>query len=232
MKSEGELLAQLRGDLAAFAASAMTMQSVDSRDFPFVDLKFYDVVTARMSLCGFRHVGDFVPVTGQNSDGNLRCFIRAFVSSNGPHSAACYHPRPRFWVGLLSRVLCGRLTKVVELETEFSDDTWIITTTAPRARLFDPPPLLLREHHPDSIEVHELVGIHRRRVESYQKLNPSLVPRRVRDVAGLERSQARQHDIIAVYRTMVGGLTTEEIRRFSAMGRTRSAELKARLDAV
>jgi len=223
---------ELRNGLAAFAASAMKMQRVESRDFPLVDLEFYDRVAGRIANCGFGHAGDFVPITGHESDGSMRCFIRAFLSSDGPYTAACYHPRPRFWIGLLSRVLCGRLGKVVEVETEFSDDTWIITTTAPKARLFDPPPLILREHHPEKIEIEALLECHKRRVQTYLKANPGLVARRVRDVAGLERSQARQHDITAVYRTMVGGLTAEEIQRFSVFGRARSADLKRRLNAA
>jgi hypothetical protein len=232
MKSEDELLAELRSGLAAFAASAMKMERVESRDFPLVDIEFYNGVAGRIVNCGFSYAGDFVPRTGHQSDGSMRCFIRAFLSNDAPYTAACYHPRPRFWIGLLSRVLCGRLGKVVEIETELSDDTWIITTTAPKARLFDPPPLILREHHPEKIGVEELLECHRGRVQTYLKADPSLIARRVRDVAGLERSQARQHDITAVYRAMVGGLTADEIRRFSVFGRVRSAELKKRLDAI
>src|SRR2546430_12102930 len=146
-------------------------------------------------------------------------------------SAACYDPRPRFWIGLLSRVLCGPLGKVVEVETEFSDDSWVITTTTPKARLFDPPPLILREHFPNTTAVEELVEIQKRRVSTYFKANRGVYARRAHDAAGLERSQSRQHDITAVYRSMVGGLTADEIRRFSVFGRSRAAALKDRLDA-
>lgn len=231
MKSEDELLIELRDGLAGFAASVMKMQRVDPRDFPLVDLEFYDRVAGELSNCGFDVAGDFVPLTGHQSDGSMRCFVRAFWSRDGPYAAGCYHPRPRFWIGLMMRMLNGPLGKVVEVETEFSDDTWIITTTAPKGRLFDPPPLFLREHHPERIPVEQLVEHHKRRVQTYLKGNPGLSARRVRDVTGLERAQARQHDITGVYRTMVGGLTAEEIRRFSVFGRARSAELKERLDA-
>ena len=59
---------------------------------------------------------------------------------------------------------------------------------------------------------------------------PGVTARKIYDTAGLERAQARQHDITAVYRNMVGGLTAEEIRRFSVFGKTRSAELKKNLE--
>jgi len=208
------------------------MQPVTAKDFPAVDQEFYDRMAGRLSSLGFKPVGDFVPVTGHQSDGSMRCFIRAFVSHDGLYAAACYHPRPRFWIGLVSRVICGRLGKVVEVETEFSDDTWMISTTAPKARLFDPPPLLMREHYPETIEVGELVGVHQQKVSAYLAASPGVTVRRVQDAAGLARSQARQHDISAVYRSMIGGLTADEIRRFSVFGRTRSAALKERLSVL
>jgi hypothetical protein len=232
MKSEDELLAELRNSLAAFAASRMKMQRVEVRDFPLVDVKFYDSTASRMYDHGWVHLGDFVPITGHESDGSLRCFIRAFVTREGPYAVACYHPRPHFWLKVLSRVLCGRMGKVIEAETEFSDDTWIITTTAPKARLFDPAPLLMREHHAEDVPLEALIERHKQRVRAYLDLNTGIRARKVSDIAGLERSQARQHDITAVYRKMVGGLTADEIRRFSIFGRTRSAALKERLDAI
>jgi hypothetical protein len=232
MKSEDELLIELRDSLARFAASTMKMQRVEVRDFPAVDPAFYDRMAARLSGLGFNPVGDFVPVTGHQSDGNLRCFIRAFVSPDGLCTAACYHPRPRLWIRAVSRVICGRLGKVVELETEFSDDTWVISTTAPKARLFDPPPLFMREHYPEAIEVGELFVLHQKKVSAYLASCPGVTIRKVYNVAGLERAQARQHDITAVYRSMVGGLTADEIRRFSVFGRSRSAALKERLSAL
>ena len=49
MKSDDELLLKLRDDLAAFSASAMKLQRVETRDFPLVDLEFYEDVARRMS---------------------------------------------------------------------------------------------------------------------------------------------------------------------------------------
>src|SRR5215216_3166633 len=109
MKSEDELLIELRDSLAAFAASRMKLQRVEFRDFRLVDLEFYDRVARQIANCGFDYAGDSVPLTGHESDGSMRCFIRAFLSRDGPYAAACYHPRPRFWIGLMSRVLSGRL---------------------------------------------------------------------------------------------------------------------------
>jgi len=232
MKSEDALLIELRESLSTFAASKMTMQRVEAREYRLVDHQFYDRIAARLSNCGFVLAGDFNPVTGHPSDGSMRCFVRAFLSDNGSYTAACYHPRPKFWIGLISRLICGRLGKVMEMETEFADDTWIVTTTAPKVRLFDPPPLLLREHHPEQIEVESLFNIHKRRVQAYVKANPGVAIRKVSDVTGLERSQARQHDISTAYRKMVGGLKADEIRRFSVFGKARSEALKSRLDEL
>src|SRR5882724_4295702 len=81
MKSEDDLLIELRDRMAAFAASKMTMQRVDARDFTLVDRRFYDRVAARLASNGFAHAGDFIPVTGLQSDGSMRCFIRTFLSS-------------------------------------------------------------------------------------------------------------------------------------------------------
>lgn len=232
MKTEDELLIELRDGLARFSASTMTMQRVEAKDYPLVDQRFYNQMELRISNLGFNLVGDFVPVTGHQSDGSMRCFIRALIAHDGPYTAACYHPRPKFWIGLLSRILCGRLGKVVEIETEFSDDTWVITTTAPKTRLFNPPPLMMREHYPERTEISELFTSHKAKVKAYLASAPGVTARKVYDVAGLERAQARQHDITTVYRRMVGGLTADEIRRFSIFGKKRSAELKERLSRL
>ena len=219
MKSEDELLVELRDGLAKFSASTMRLQRVEARDYPLVDQSFYEQMALRISNLGFNPVGDFVPATGHESDGSMRCFIRAFVSHDGPYTAACYHPRPKFWIGLVSRMICSRLGKVVEIETEFSDDTWVISTTAPKARLFDSAPLIMRGHYPAEIEVDDLLGGHKKRISAYLASHPGVTIRKVHDVAGLERAQARLHDITAVYRSMVGGLTADEIRRFSIFGK-------------
>ena len=232
MKTEAELLIELRDGLARFAASTMKLQRVEAKDYPLVDQRFYNQTGLRIANLGFNEAGDFIPVTGHESDGSMRCFIRAFIAHDGPYTAACFHPRPRFWIGLLSRLLCGRLGKVVEFETEFSDDTWVLSTTAPKTRLFDPPPLIMREHFPEKIDVSELLDTHKQRVKAYLTANPGVTARKIYDVAGLERAQARQHDITAVYRSMVGGLTAEEVRRFSVFGKKRSAELKQQLNAL
>jgi hypothetical protein len=92
--------------------------------------------------------------------------------------------------------------------------------------------LILREHHSEKIDIAELVEIQKRRVRAYLQATPNVAVRKVRDVAGLERSQARQHDITAVYRTMVGGLSADDVRRFSVFGKARTAALKERMDAI
>src|SRR5688572_13648790 len=107
MKTEAELLRQLRDDLAKYSASVMKLRRVDPNDYPLVDQSFYDRTSERFASCGFNPVGDFELVTGGSGDGGLRCFIRAFLGHNEPYSAACYHPRPKLWLGLLSRILCG-----------------------------------------------------------------------------------------------------------------------------
>ena len=162
----------------------------------------------------------------------MRCFIRTFIAHNGPYMAACYHPRPRFWLSLLSRIFQGRLGKVVEFETEFADSTWVISTTVPKTRLFDPPPLLLRAHFPDSTSTEALFLHHQQRVAAYFASHPGLVAKRVYDLPDLERAQARMHAITAVYREMVGGLTAAELRRFSGFGRIRAEALKERMNAA
>lgn len=233
MKSDDDYLIEMRERLAAFAASKLTLKRVEARDFRLVDFTFYDRVAARLAACGWVQVGDFVPVLGIPSDGNMRCFIRAFLSSDRSHCAACYHPRPSLWIRLLARIMSAKLGKVVEVETEFSDDTWIMTTTAQKAFLFDAPPLLiLRKHLPEQTPVEDILEFHKKRVRAYLDTNPGVVIRKIHDAAGIERAQARQHEIIAVYRTMVGGMTAEEIERLSLFGKSRSAELKARMDEL
>ena len=232
MKSEIELLGELRNSLDAYAASSLRLERVNASDYKLVDHTFYEHKQNELISLGFNPVGDFNVITGHASDNSMRCFIRALISHDGCYVAACYHPRPKFLLGLLARIFSGKLGKVTEIETEFSDDTILVSTTCPKMRLFDPPPLLLRGHYPEKTQTSELLNIHKNKVAVYLSKNPGVYIRKVSDTAGLERLQARDHDIKAVYRKMIGGLSAEEIRRFSLFGKKRANELKGQLDAL
>ena len=155
--------------------------------------------------------------------------MRLAASRDGNVAAAAFHPCPKFFARLLMWILRSRLSPTIEFETEFSDDTFVITTTVPASRLLDPPPLLLRAHLSPGTAFADVLPIHCQRVSAFLKANSGVLIRPVRDFVGVQRMQNRQHAISAIYREMVGGLSVDEIKRLGRMGRARAEELKAKM---
>jgi hypothetical protein len=182
-----------------------------------------------LQALGFSLLGDFEIAELKGKSGDMHCFLRMMVARDGAMSAAIFHPKPSLWLRLLLRLTGKPLGNTVELETEFSDDSFIANVTPP-LMLLDPPPLIVRQFHPAGTPVARLVELHRTQIQNYTATNPGVTIRRLSDLPSVLAAQQRQRTIKSVYREMVGGMSAEELRRLGGFTRERAAKLKRLMD--
>ena len=97
--------------------------------FARLDEGFYDAVRNELTREGFTFLGDVENVTASAQMPKMRTFIRAMSGDYGAIIAGCYHvvlrgwQAPLQWLGAVPRRL-----QVLDLETELSDGTWVVTS--------------------------------------------------------------------------------------------------------
>src|SRR5262249_31324249 len=103
--------------------------------FKHLDLAFYDDGQRFLEQQGFRVLGDEENVT-LRMPGNPRTFVRILLSKDQIITGGLYHFKP----GWMLRVLSARDAKVMDLETWFSDGSFVCTSNAELAAKLDFPP--------------------------------------------------------------------------------------------
>jgi hypothetical protein len=227
--TEVEAMDQIRRRMAEYATQPETYVPTDARAFCHLNLAFYDRSQQALGAQGFALIGDYEIAELKGKSADPRCFLRMMAARDGTVTAAIYHPKPSLWFRLLLRLTGKPLAPTLELETEFSDDSFIANVTPPLL-LLDPPPLLVRQFHPAGTPVEKLLALHLTQIRGYLTANPGVTIRRVTDFTSLRAAQQRQHAIKGVYRQMVGGMSADELRRLGGFTRERAAKLKRLMD--
>lgn len=204
-----------------------TMEYADANpaDFNWLDLPFYEDVTAKMSQLTFRHVGDVECITATRQFPGMRSFLRLFVGDGGSVMAACYHVKARGVFGLLALIrVIPRHMRVVEFESEFSDQTFLGTTTAPRKLIIGSFPGITNICM--DLEVGEAEVLSKHREELGRIVNERGVqPVRLMSKADLLASQDRMHALKSAYKKNRGYVTREEFAGMAG-GKLSSAHMK------
>jgi hypothetical protein len=230
IRAEQEIMQSLRERLEKFAAVRQTFVPVEPAQFKHLDLAFYERTRAAFEAEGFTHYGDFVIPELKETGTDLRCFLRALVTTDGVCAAACYHPKPVWWWRWLLWILRSPMRKIFEVETEFSDDVFIISTNAPDSGLLATPPLFFREGFSPMVAPTEMCRRHRAKVAAYLNAHPGVAVRRVTDVVSLVRMQNRHHDVLGAHIQMMRGLSSEDLQRLGRLSKTRAEHLKRLMD--
>ncbi len=193
---------------------------IDPNDFKYLDLKYYDEVSENLAASGFRVLGDFEDVTLSQVWPRLRTFIRGLVSHDGTIMAGIYHMKPLGWLRL--QVWLGMLknVKALDLETEFSDGCFVITSTAPKELCLTNPPEIAREHYPPGTSMEEMLESHKQRVSQYLRANSHIACIPIRSLANMLASQNREMAIRSAHRNGIrGAILPEEMDRIAGQRR-------------
>ena len=134
---------------------------VDAAAYPRLDLRFYDALRDFLRAEGFEYAGDVENLTLTGQMPHMRTFIRAMSGDRGAVIAGFYHvvvrgwQAPFQWIGLIPRRL-----QVLDLETELSDGTWVVTTntlnvdTTPLQENLRVLRMPLRTSYPEVLQAH------------------------------------------------------------------------------
>ncbi len=104
---------------------------------------------------------------------------------------------------------------MVDLETEFSDGSFLVTTNAASAAAMDGPALIRAEYLPVKTGVDELYRRHLDGLSACLREHPNLTARAILTPADLVASQNRMNAIKAAFREEIGGISRAELERLA-----------------
>jgi hypothetical protein len=165
---------------------------VEIRAASFRDLnhRFYDNTRAELEAFGFRYLADIEDLTLSRQFPSMRTFIRALIGDEGTISAGVYQLKFRGFYRLLQLVgLLARKPFFVDLETEFSDGTFVATSNTAGTDLSSPVEEIHRYRLAQAAPVAQLLAVHREQVAT--RLQKGLIPTRLRSLAEARAMQER-----------------------------------------
>jgi hypothetical protein len=224
LAAQASIAQAARDILASIEATYVPMHEyarVDPSQFRHLDLAFYDRTATMLCAHGFHVVANVEDLTISNSPATMldRIMIRSLLSRDGTVMASCYHPRvkhPALRVLLwLLRKLPG---KVVDMETEFTDGSFVLTSNASSAEAITLPAMMSVEFHPFSTSAERIMRRHKERVSWHLAQRRGVAARIFATHDDIIASQNRLNALKAAFRGEVGGITEAELEQLSVFG--------------
>ncbi len=205
---------------------------VDCREFGHLDLAFYDAATDLLTSLGYRVLGDLENRTLNSNPKRAFCriMIRGLVSPDGSVSVGIYHAKRRARHRFLSWIAGHpKHDRIVDVETEYADGSFLLTTNATSASLALFPPTVRTQFVPYGTEITEILATHHRRHAALLASEPGCTPRIRRTLEEVLESQRRQLALKCAFRDSIGGLTVSELQRIAGNDSVRVAEIAERV---
>jgi hypothetical protein len=206
---------------------------VDPRAFRHLDQAFYDRTARLLASKGFRTLADVEDTTITATPGTvlMPVMIRTLLSRDGTIMAALYHPKIRsLFLRALIWVLRKSPGKIIDMETECSDGSFVVTSNAIGAAALTLPTLISVEYLATKSTVHEIHQRHTRRVAAHLDARTGVRARVITTHAELVASQNRMNAIKAAHRGEIGGVTREELEQLAILPATPTDAVYAALE--
>ncbi len=206
---------------------------VSPQNFRHLDLAFYDKTAKTLGDKGFRTLADVEDTTITNTPGGvlMPVMVRSMISRDGTIMASLYHPRIRtLGIRLLLWLLRKLPGKVVDMETECTDGSFVVTTNAAGAAAIDMPALIASEYLPASANAEAVRVRHAERLTAHLAARPGVTAKVIASHDDLVASQNRMNALKAAYRGQVGGITREELDRLAVFGKSLAADVHAAIE--
>jgi len=187
-----------------------------TQEFPDVDLAFYDQTQAWLERHGFRCLGDVEDTTASQAYPNMRTFLRVLLSNDGTVMAACYHINLRGWMKVLQWIgLLPRVLKVLDLETEFNDGTFLATSNSEGLDMLSEVPGHRKVQFPQATAFDEMIEVHRSILAQWGGADSTYQPLRLSSLDDVLAAQNRSQQIASEYRQKIGYISKEEMARMA-----------------
>jgi|GEM_PF-1502389 len=173
---------------------------VTPAEFPNLDHAFYDRFKDFFAGRGFRFAWDRENLTLSRLFPHMRSFVRSVVSDDGTMVGFAYH-----------KIIPNGEIRNMDLDTELSDGTYVITTTASNTTL--PFPGFDQKHCPSKTSAEELLRIHQERVAAALAARPGIAIVKIMNNDDLLQSIVRQQSKKAKHKQSTGLLNAEDIKK-------------------
>jgi hypothetical protein len=183
-------------------------------EFPRLDHDFYRAVSEQFVGLGFIHLGDLEDLTLSRQNKSFATCIRTFAGDDGAIQGSLFHVKLGGFLRILQiiRVIPNNL-KSIDLESEFNNGHFIVTSNSKSGFELSSPPQIDTEYSPGT-PLNILLEHHRQRVGDYMSQNKLVAPVVVKTLKDSNQSQARMNVLKSVYRKSIGILSAEELETF------------------
>lgn len=220
----------------------LTIVDASEEEFGHLDLNQYRDFKAEMCEKGYRYLGDIEILEVSNSPDTIlaRTMVRLMLSDDGYTYIGYYQLKPRIW--RLSRMLLKGLWNLrfiaaptfflsnlntkncYELESEFSDGTFVTTSNAKTAGLFEQPSSIDSIYYDFDIELSVLIKDHRKRF--YEKIESvSVTPVKIMNRSDLFGMQERLKALKDAHRETLRWVSQNELLSMSGGNKKQSEEV-------
>src|SRR5688500_5561608 len=155
-----------------------------------LDLAFYDRTEQFFRSQQFKLLADVEDVTATREFPKMRTFLRVMSGDGGATQLAFYHIKMRGFYRLLQTFgVLPKNLKMIDLETEMSDGTFIVTANSQGSDTTGAVPGVARFQHPLDTPPGDLLKMHREQVQQSCRRDPALQPVRVGTIQEMIASQ-------------------------------------------
>lgn len=179
-------------------------------DFATLDRNYYEATTRQLSESGFRHLGDVVDATIEAAGGPSPV-IRILASPDGTTTVALYHFNPPQAPAGFE----GETIRICDVTTEFSDETFLVTSNTSGLDMMTPPPQLRKRQHRLHTPVAELIREHDAERQKLLAARPGVTARAMSTLDDVLESERRQQAVKNAHRKEIGYLDPDEVRRIA-----------------
>jgi hypothetical protein len=205
-----DLIAPMRKvveDNKKFYVERHEYRDATTADFKGRDRKWYDKSTRELEGLGYRSLGDVVDETIAQAAG-LVVPVRRFASADGNNMVAIYQFLQGSGFMKIDLHVC-------DVESEFTDGSFLATSNAEATAGVSMPPQILGKKYPADTTIVELVRLHEEDKQKLLKRKPKLRHVEIRTAADCDAAQHRQEAIKAAFRQGIGYVDPAEIRRMA-----------------
>lgn len=209
-------------------------REVNPVEFPQLDHEFYRQTQAELEKAGFRYLADIEDVTVARANPNFYTFLRSMIGDDGTIMASIYDARVRGLMRLLQfSGLLPHDMRIIDLETEFDDGSFVTLSTATLAGRMNHPPQIKNHYLPTGTPVPQLLDEHRRLIADYMQEHPELQPRRHATHEEVREAQNRMNEIKSQYRAGIGYMAPGELEQIASPGqKTTASELAKEVEKL
>ncbi len=196
--------------VGALCESQFEYASVNAREFAHLDLSWYDASQRWLEERGFGWLGDEENLTFRRTSKGNRTLLRTMLGRDGTWITYLYHFKPAG----LAPALATNGFKILELQTQFANGTFVCTSNAEEAGKLDSPPGVDALRLAANSSLDAIVEAHAQRVSAALAANPSGAALRMGGLEDIHRAQNVLQGIKAAFRRDVG-ITKQELERLA-----------------